>query len=155
MVRGAVLDLQEGQGRASETTRQDAAVGYPAVEMGGYYDGFYHQASQDRAGSGFDLGHRRSIDQERPLYPDSGEHLGREIGRYLYQGGGGTARGASVGDFRQRCAVHFQVLEEIPRRVGYSSAFQHRLSPVDGWPERVDHPDSGGHAAGMCFRLWR
>ena len=42
MVRRAVFDLQEGQGRASETARQDAAVRYPVVEMGGYYDGFYH-----------------------------------------------------------------------------------------------------------------
>ena len=103
MIRGAVLDLQEVQRRASETTRQDAAVGYPAVEMEGYYDEFYHKTSQDRAGDGFDMGHRRSIDQERPFYSDSGEHLGREVGRHLYQGDSGAARGASVGDFKQGC----------------------------------------------------
>ena len=52
-----------------------------------------------RTSGGFDLGHRRSIDQERPLYPDSGEHLGREVGRHLHQRGGGVAQGASFGDF--------------------------------------------------------
>ena len=40
-----VLDLQEGQVRALEATRQHAAVGYSVVEMGGHYDGFYHKAS--------------------------------------------------------------------------------------------------------------
>ena len=57
VVRRAVFNLQEGQGRASETARQDAAVGYSTVEMGKHHDGFYHYASQDRAGNGFDLGH--------------------------------------------------------------------------------------------------
>ena len=85
LVRRAVLDLQEGQGRASETARQDTTVGYPVVEMGRYYDGFYHKASPDGARSRFDLGHRGSIDQERPFYSDPGEYLGRKVGRYLYQ----------------------------------------------------------------------
>ena len=60
------------------------------------------------------MGHRGSVDQERPFYPNSGEHLGREVGRYLYQGGSAAARGARISDFRQRCAIYFQVLEEIP-----------------------------------------
>ena len=113
MVRRAVFDLQEGQGRSSETARQDAAVGYPVVEMGGYYDGFYHKASPDGARSRFDLGHRGSVDQERPFYSYLREYLGRKVGRYLYQGDSGAARGASVSDIRSRCAVHFQVLEEV------------------------------------------
>ena len=103
-------DLQEGQGRAPEASRQDPVVGYFDVEMGRYHYVFHHEASQDHVGSGFDLGHRRSIDQERLFYPDLGEHLSREVGRHLYPGGGGAARCASFCDFRQGCAVHFQVL---------------------------------------------
>ena len=108
MVCRAMFDLQEGQGRTSETAWQDAAVGHPVVEMGRY-----HEASQDRTWSRFDLGHRKSIEQECSFYSDSGEHIGREIGRHLYQGDCGTAWGASIGDLGQGCAFYFQILEEI------------------------------------------
>ena len=83
------------------------------MEMGGYYHGFHHEVTPNYAHSGFNLGHRGSVDQERPFYSDSGEYLGQKVGQYLYHGDSGTARGASFGDFRQGCVVHFQVLEEV------------------------------------------
>ena len=45
MVRREMSDLQEGQGKALEASRQDTAVGYPFVEVGGYYYGYHHKGS--------------------------------------------------------------------------------------------------------------
>ena len=79
-----VLDLLEGQSRASEAAWQVAASGGSHVEMGTNQDGFYHQVAKDGEGLRRYLGHRGSTDQERPLFSDMREFIGREVGQSIY-----------------------------------------------------------------------
>ena len=81
-----VLDLQDGQGRASAIPQQNRVVDYSSLEMGRDYDAFYHQIASDCVRSGFDMGHRGSVDQECAFCPNLGEHLCRKVGIYIHSG---------------------------------------------------------------------
>lgn len=50
MVRGALLDQPEGQGRTLVPSRQVAALGDTIVEVGTDYDGFYYEVAEDFEG---------------------------------------------------------------------------------------------------------
>ena len=64
LVCGEVLDLQESQYGASASSQKDGVVWCSRLEMGIYYDGFYHEATVDCVRGGFNLVHHGSIDQE-------------------------------------------------------------------------------------------
>ena len=75
LVCGEVLDIQESQGRASATSRQDRVVECSRLELGTDYDGYYHEATMECTWDIFDLDHRGSIDQECVVHPYLGEHF--------------------------------------------------------------------------------
>ena len=50
IVRGAVLNQQEGQGRASETSRKGLAVTHSYVEVGGDHYELHHEVTKDNEG---------------------------------------------------------------------------------------------------------
>ena len=95
------------------TSWKDATVGDSRVEMGRHHYGFYHKASQECLHSGFYLGHRGSIDQERAFHLDAGMYYCKEVGRDLCSGGGGTSRGVGVSGFRPGCLIYFKILEAV------------------------------------------
>ena len=50
LVRGVVINLPEGQGRASTPSRQVAAFGDAIMEMGVDYDEIYYKITNDYEG---------------------------------------------------------------------------------------------------------
>ena len=56
MVRGALLDLPQSQGRTSTTSRKVVALGGPIVEVGVDYAGFHYKITKDYEGFLFNLG---------------------------------------------------------------------------------------------------
>ena len=50
-------------------------------------------------------------------------------------------------------AICVQVLEESPQGNWDSTGLQHRLPPLDGWPDRESEPDLGGYAPSLCSKI--
>ena len=67
--------------------------------MVGNLHGFHHEVTEDYVRSGFDMGHRGSVDQERTLHTDLGNYLCGEVGRYLHSRGCGMRWSAGFGSF--------------------------------------------------------